>query len=185
MRAFIAVDLEKKIKENISRFLEKLDTGLRNVKWIKHQGMHITLKFLGEVCEAKIQKTGEIVGRITAEFQPFSLKIKGTGTFPHAKRNPRILWLGVESDQTLLSLQEKMETGLENLGFLKEKRKYNPHLTLGRIRTNFKLQPILDELERHREDMFGEMTVKKILLFQSILKPSGAEYKIISEFELG
>jgi 2'-5' RNA ligase len=185
MRAFIAVDLEEEIKGNISRFIEKFDTDLRNVKWIKYQGMHITLKFLGEVSEAKIRKMGEIVGRITSEFQPFSLKIKGTGTFPHAKRNPRILWLGVESDQTLLFLQEKIETGLEKLGILKEKRKYHPHLTLGRVRTNFKLQSILDELERHREDIFGEMTVKKILLFQSILKPSGAEYKIISEFELG
>jgi 2'-5' RNA ligase len=185
MRTFVAIDLEREIKNNISKFLERLDTGLRNVRWIKFQGMHITLKFLGEVGEEKLHEIKEALRSTAAEFRPFSLQIKGTGTFPHAKRNPRILWLGVECDPILINLQEKMELKLENIGFPREKRKYHPHLTLGRVKAPFKLQPILDELGKNKDVLFGEMSVTKTTLFQSILKPTGAEYKIISEISLG
>ncbi len=182
MRTFIAIDLEKELKKNLSLLITRLEKGQKNIKWVEWKGMHLTIKFLGEISEEKVGEVEDILKKISGMYKPFPLKLKGTGTFPPEKKNPRVIWVGVEEEKTLLSLQDQLERELEKIGFPREKRKFHPHLTLGRVKFPSGLQETLQELEKHQDSNFGEMIVRKMTFFESTLKPSGAEYTVISEF---
>lgn len=184
MRTFIAIDLEEEIKKKLCFFLLELKRVSQNIKWVKEEGMHLTLKFLGEVKEEKTTEIEAALRTMTQDYRPFPLRLHGTGTFPPGKKIPRVIWVGVEENRTILSYQASLESELEKLGFAKEKRPFHPHLTLGRVKVPSHLGGLISQLERERETRFGEMIVHNITLFQSILKPTGAEYRALSEFIL-
>ena len=184
MRKFIAIELDNTIKDNVSALIQKLDTGDRNIRWIKPQGMHLTLKFLGEVSENKIIEVKSVLGSIAKDYSRFPLSLKGTGTFPPAARVPRVVWIGIEKNEFLQDIQDRMEKELHNIQFPKEKRKYHPHLTLGRVKGLQNIETVMETLNQYKKAEFGGMTVNKITLFKSTLKPTGAEYTILSEFHL-
>ncbi len=183
MRTFIAINLSPEIKKTLSLLIGELDKGSRNIKWIRQEGMHLTLKFLGEIGRERVPEIEDVLIRISKNYEPFVLKFKGTGSFPPGKKNPRVLWVGIEEGETLRALQSQLEGELEKLGFPKEKRKFHAHLTLGRVKSFFNLRETLSLLEKYRERNFGEMEAEKITFFQSILKTAGAEYSVLSEFE--
>jgi 2'-5' RNA ligase len=184
MRTFIAIELDKTIKVTLSALIQKLDTGGRNIRWIKSQGMHLTLKFLGEVSEDKITEVKTVLGSIAKDYSRFPLSLKGTGTFPPAARIPRVVWIGIEKNEFLQNIQARVENELHNIRFPKEKRTYHPHLTLGRVKGPQNIETVMETLNQYKETEFGGMTVNKITLFKSTLKPTGAEYTILSEFYL-
>jgi 2'-5' RNA ligase len=184
MRTFIAIDLDREIKERLTSLIQELDKVSKKIKWVRKEGMHLTLKFLGEIEEKKIPEVESILKDISSTSPPFLLSLKGTGTFPRGRKTPRVLWVGIEESQGLKDLQSKLEEELEKRGFPREKREFHPHLTLGRVRRHSYLGGILSSLENNKEYDFGEMEVKKISFFQSVLKPTGAEYKILLEFDL-
>lgn len=183
MRTFIAINLSPEIKKTLSLLIDELDKGSRNIRWIRQEGMHLTLKFLGEIGRERVPEIEDVLIRISKNYEPFVLKFKGTGSFPPGKKNPRVLWVGIEEGETLRALQSQLEGELEKLGFPKERRKFHAHLTLGRVKSFFNLKETLSLLEKYRERNFGEMEAEKITFFQSILKPTGAEYSVLSEFE--
>lgn len=183
MRTFIAINLSPEIKKTLSLLIDELDKGSRNIRWIRQEGMHLTLKFLGEIGRERVPEIEDVLIRISKNYEPFVLKFKGTGSFPPGKKNPRVLWVGIEEGETLRALQSQLEGDLEKLGFPKERRKFHAHLTLGRVKSFFNLRETLSLLEKYRERNFGEMEAEKITFFQSILKPTGAEYSVLSEFE--
>lgn len=183
MRTFIAIDLEKDIKDRLSSFLQELHKVSRDIKWVKKEGMHLTLKFLGEVEEKRIPEIESSLKDISRKFSPFVIRFRGTGTFPPGRKNPRVVWVGIEENKAFVAMQARMEEEMEKWGFAKEKREFHPHLTLGRIKTHSYLGGIFPLLEKNRESDFGEMEVNKITFFQSLLKPTGAEYSVISEFD--
>jgi 2'-5' RNA ligase len=184
MRTFIAIDLDPEIKKALSLLVNELDKGQRNIRWVKYQGMHLTLKFLGEIGKEKAPEIENILRTISKRFDAFSLKFKGTGSFPPGMKNPRVLWVGIEEQETLRALQSQLEGELEKLGFPRERRKFHAHLTLGRVKSLSNIKETLSVLEEYRDKNFGEMKADKISFIQSILKPTGAEYSILSEFEL-
>lgn len=187
MRTFIAIDLSQEIKKVLSRLIEELDEmdkEHKKIRWIKKEGMHLTIKFLGDIENEKISLIEKALKNISEKFEPFVLKLKGTGTFPPRSKNPRVLWIGIKEEETLKALQYQIEAELEKLSFPRESRKFHPHLTLGRVKVFSSLRQTLLLLEKYRERIFGEMKVEKITFFQSKLKPTGAEYSILSEFEL-
>lgn len=183
MRTFIAIDLNPEIKKTLFLLIDELDKGSRNIRWIRQEGMHLTLKFLGELGRERVPEIEDVLKRISKNYEPFILKFKGTGSFPPGKKNPRVLWVGIEVGETLIAFQSQLEGELEKLGFPRERRKFHPHLTLGRVKSFFNLRETLSLLEKYRERNFGEMKAEKITFFQSILKPTGAEYSVLSEFE--
>jgi 2'-5' RNA ligase len=184
MRTFIAIDLDPEIKKTLSLLVDELDEGHRNIRWVKHQGMHLTLKFLGEIGREKVPEIENILRTISKRYGTFSLKFKGTGSFPPGMKNPRVLWVGIEEQETLAALQSQLEGELEKLGFPRERRKFHAHLTLGRVKSLSNIKETLSLLEKYRDRNFGEMKADKISFIQSILKPTGAEYNVLSEFEL-
>jgi len=184
MRIFVAIELEKEIKENLSAFIQEMDSGNRNIRWVKRQGMHLTLKFLGETSEEKIAEVKSVLEVAASEHPSFELILKGTGTFPPEARTPRIIWIGIEENAALRAIHTRIENDLHKIRFPKEQRKFHPHLSLGRVKGPGNLGPVIQTLGQNRKTGFGRMIVGKITLFQSILKPTGAEYAILSEHNL-
>jgi 2'-5' RNA ligase len=183
----VAIDLNSEIKKGVSQFIEDLkkqSRESRGIRWVRPEAMHLTLKFLGEINEEKVAPITDVLNRISEECKPFPLRMKGTGFFPPKSKTPRVIWIGVEEADNLMRLQSQLEEALERIGFPREQRKYHPHLTLGRVKTFSDIKEILLFLEKHRDKNFGNMEVKKITFFRSILKPTGAEYSALAELEL-
>jgi 2'-5' RNA ligase len=181
MRTFIAIELDQKIKTILSSHIKKLETSGAKVRWVKPQGMHLTLKFLGEVPEARIPEIKKVLARLAKDYGSFQLILKGTGTFPPPPRTPRVVWIGIEQTESLQHIQTRVENELHKIRFPKEKRKFHPHLTLGRVKNPMNIQPLLEMLNLHNQTDFGTMSVNKLTFFRSMLKPSGAEYTVLSE----
>jgi RNA 2',3'-cyclic 3'-phosphodiesterase len=185
MRTFIAVDLDPAIKSVLLDFIRRLKKiGEPKVGWAKENGMHLTLKFLGEIDEDQAVRVKECVTSVAGKVAAFPLKIRGTGFFPQNARHPRVLWVGTSAEPVLRELQRELELRLAALGFPREERAFHPHLTLGRVKSPGGLPDVISELERNASTEFGEMTVRKITLFRSTLKPTGAEYSILEEGRL-
>jgi len=184
LRTFVAINLNPEIKKTLIQLIKELDTGRKNIKWVAEQGMHLTLKFLGEIGREKATEIENSLRRISEKYRPFSLKFKGTGCFPPGKKAPRVLWVGIEEEEILKALQSELEAELEKLGFPREERGFHAHLTLGRVKVPFGLEQTISLLEKYKDRNFGEMKVEKITFFQSTLRPTGAEYSILSEFVL-
>jgi len=183
MRTFIAVDLDPELKKALQDVILKLKKTGADVRWVNFQGMHLTLKFLGEVGQDKLAAVESVLRAAAASNSRFPLVLKGTGTFPHGK-SPRVIWAGIDEHPALLALQKTLEDELEREGFPREEREFHPHLTLGRVKGQSGVRDALLELDKYREIPFGEMTARKVTLFESVLKPEGAEYRAVSEFEL-
>ncbi|OGD26242.1 MAG: 2'-5' RNA ligase [Candidatus Aminicenantes bacterium RBG_19FT_COMBO_59_29] len=184
MRTFIAIDLDESLKKALETFAGKLKPLARNVSWVGAAGMHLTLKFLGEISEADAARVSSALEETAARHRVFALVLEGTGTFPPGRRQPRVLWVGVSPGPPLLALQEDVEREMAKLGFEREKRPFHPHLTLGRVKSPAGLDPLVQEIRQQQDRRFGEMSVQKFSFFQSILKPSGAEYTVLKEFRL-
>jgi 2'-5' RNA ligase len=185
MRTFIAIDLDPEVKKTLTDFLARLkQLGQKNVSWARQEGMHLTLKFLGEIDETQVTPIKDVLNLILKNYGRFPLAVTGTGFFPSNPKYLRVLWVGVEEQPALMGVQREIESELEKMGFPREKRAFHPHLTLGRVRVPSNLKDILDEMEKHKNSAFGKMSVQKITFFQSTLKPSGAEYTALAEFGL-
>lgn len=184
MRTFVAIELDNEIKDSLSTLIRELDTAGRSIRWVKPNGMHLTLKFLGEISQDKITDVESVLGNIAKDYPAFPLSFAGTGTFPLGARVPRIVWVGIGENETLRTIQTRVENELQKIHFPREKRQYHPHLTLGRVKGPHNLETVLKTLSQYKEADFGGMMVTKISLFKSTLKPSGAEYTILSEYRL-
>ncbi len=183
MRTFIAIDLEPALKEAVRGLVESLKRTRADVRWTGPSGLHLTLKFLGEIEADAVARVTDVVGRVADRHGRFLLALEGTGRFPTG-RAPRVLWVGIRPQPALLSLQEDLERELEVEGFPREVRAFHPHLTLGRVKGPSVLLEALAELEKHECAVFGEMEVRKVTFFESRLGPGGAQYRIVSEHAL-
>ena len=184
IRAFIAIPLPESILKAISAAQEKLRrTGL-GIRWVRPEGIHLTLKFLGNISPTDVSHVESAIEKATRAFRPFTLKAKGIGVFPDFRR-PRVIWLGITGDLEILhALQRDLESELKSHGFEKEKRPFKGHLTLGRIRNRLdrdKLSKALQELEDFET---GSFRADSVVLFRSKLHPGGAVYSKIAEAAL-
>jgi 2'-5' RNA ligase len=185
MRTFIAIDLDETLKTNLEALIRVLGPLGHNVRWVSAPGMHLTLKFLGEIPDQDVQGIVSVLEPVVRQYRPFALVLKGTGVFPPGRRNPRVLWVGFDHNPSLSALQQAVDVEMEKLGFERENREFHPHLTLGRVKFPGRMDQLLQELEKSQATVFGDMQVGKVILFKSTLRPSGAEYSILAEFRLG
>lgn len=183
MRTFIAIDFEPGLKTVLQDLIRKLKRTGADVRWTRTEGLHLTLKFLGQVVPEELDKVKEVMGSIAGRHRSFPLKHSGTGAFPN-ERNPRVLWVGFAAEPALLELQEDLERGLESAGFPREDRPFKPHLTLGRVNGPSRTREAVQALSGERPEDWSGMTVRKITLFESRLHPDGAEYRVVAETEL-
>ncbi len=185
VRAFVAIDLDPGLKSAVGDLIRRLEAARADIRWTKAGGFHLTLMFLGDIDETQSGRVMTALGEVAGRHRPFALRLKGTGAFP-GERNPRVLWVGVAAGPELAELQDDLEKALESEGFAREERPFKPHLTLGRVKGRGRpLERLMAELAAHGRDDFGGMTVHKLSLFESLLRPRGAEYRIVQEAELG
>ena len=184
MRAFIAIELPPEIKQGIAKVQEELKTSRANAGWTRPEGIHLTLKFLGEVPEEKVT---EIVVALTGAAQGtgrLDLSIAGAGAFPNVK-NPRVLWLGVSGDVEKLGLlHAAVEDAMVNLGFAREERTFNPHLTLARIKFPNPRDNWQQKIEGLNEVKLGGFEADRVSLMKSELRREGAVYTEVGRVEL-
>ena len=183
VRSFIAIDLEPGLKTALQGLIRVLETTRADVRWARTNSMHLTLKFLGEIDEEKAAVVKRALQEVAGRHASFPLRLEGTGAFPD-ELNPRILWAGFAAEPDLLAFHEDLEQELEREGFPREERAFHPHLTLGRVKGPGQVRNAMLELEKHRRDSLGEMTVHKVALFESRLRPEGAEYRVLADYEL-
>lgn len=184
MRTFIAVDLAPELKANLQDLVRRLKGKGGDVKWVGPHGLHLTLKFLGEISPEEARTVETVLRDVAGRHAAFPVEVKGTGVFPPGAKNPRVLWTDIEAGPVLAALQKDLELELEKAGFPREERPFRPHLTLGRVKSSRGMPDTLAELERHREAAFGRMIVSRLTFFQSTLRPTGAEYSVLAEAEL-
>jgi 2'-5' RNA ligase len=180
LRAFIAIDLEPGIKENLQALIRELLAVGADIRWVNAGGMHLTLKFLGEIDDGQALRVQDALAAIARRHRPFPLRFEGTGAFPDERR-PRVVWVGLAAEPALLALQEEIDRALKAEGFEREQRAFAPHLTLGRVKGPGRMGPAMASLGRHRQDSFGAMTVSRVALFESTLGPEGARYRVVFE----
>jgi 2'-5' RNA ligase len=184
VRTFIALETSSEIKDRLRGFVVRLKRTNADVKWVEPPGMHLTLKFLGETTPGFLEGVEAGLAAAAGRGRRFALEVVGTGAFPPHSRVPRVLWVGVRADPALAELQTDVEAEMEKLGFPPEGRPFSPHLTLGRVKGPAGLARAMAELEIEKAASFGKMTVERLTLFQSTLRPQGAEYSILRELPL-
>lgn len=183
MRVFAAVDIPDSIRRDLGRLQEEFrraaGTGARGVSWVRPSGIHLTLKFLGEISEARLAIAIAALSSIR-QFPPFPLEVSGCGFFPDARR-PRVLWAGVSAPADLTGLARQVDAALTAHGFAPEDRALQPHLTLARFRV-VNSQPAL-ALAAREAKMTGRFEVSEFGLFESLLAPgSPAHYRKMASF---
>ena len=153
------------------------------IKWVNFDQFHLTLKFLGDTDTNLIPKIISRLNNITSLFKPFNLNFKGFGIFKNFN-NPRVLWVGIDKNEHLTSLHKLIDTSLNSLGFEKEKRDFNPHLTLGRIKFLKNRKKLMDYILKNSKKELEIFQVNEFFLIESILKREGPTYIDIKDFPL-
>jgi 2'-5' RNA ligase len=180
IRSFIAVDFPETIVKRLAEITQYLQTQTPPgaLRWVTVKNLHLTLNFLGDVPKNKMENIKACIQETTRPFAPFEISIEGLGMFPNAKR-PRVIWLGVVHDNTLLALHDALEQNLAPLGIKPEKRAYDPHLTVARVSRRAENQAVKEigqTLSQFRVKSLGPIRVDQIQLYQSDLTPKGPIY---------
>lgn len=185
IRSFIAIEVPRELKSRLEEVQRELRRTEADVKWVRPEAIHLTLKFLGSIQQEDVGKISRAVAPVINLWEPFEIRIQGMGGFPNL-RNPRVVWVGVDRGrESLASLQEQVEKKMAELSFPPENRPFSPHLTLGRVRS-FRGKADLSQAVENRKGLeLGIFQAREVILFRSDLKPSGAVYTKLKEFPLG
>jgi 2'-5' RNA ligase len=192
MRLFVALDIEGEIRAGIHGFMQEMAPLAPNVRWVSPDSLHITLKFIGEQPEPKIEEIESALESISGS--TFQIVFRGCGFFP-TPRSARVFWIGVEAGPELAQLAGAVDAALSQLGIEKEKRAFSAHLTLARAKggSGAPSRQTSDAPNRHFEAVqkklttmpspeFGTMTAREFFLYRSQLSRHGSRYSKIARF---
>jgi 2'-5' RNA ligase len=189
VRTFIAIELDKAVGAGLERVQERLREHVpsRSVRWVRPEGIHLTLKFLGDTPVDQVDVVKVAMVQAVAESWCFDVVVGGLGCFPNARR-PRVVWIGLQEPTGALdALRDRIETHVAPLGFPTEKRPFHPHLTLGRVQRHASrsvVQKIGEVVSTSTFGKIGEMAVSHVSHIKSDLLPNGAVYTTLSEARL-
>jgi RNA 2',3'-cyclic 3'-phosphodiesterase len=174
VRAFVAVDLAPDVHAALARLKAELARVRSDVRWVRDDGLHATLKFLGGVPRPRLDDVRDAVTRALATIVAFPMRAHGLGAFPSMSR-PRVVWAGLEGYE-LAALAQAIENALMPLGFSADGRAFHPHVTLGRVSGRRGWSAVEDILKVHWTDEFGVTLVDHVSTYRSDLRPGGAVY---------
>jgi 2'-5' RNA ligase len=190
IRTFVAIELDDALLTVLRQVQDELKRApvARLARWVSADGIHLTLKFLGDVSSDRVPEITQAIERGCRSFAPFRISLSAAGFFPNAHRL-RVVWVGVGGDvETLLRLQRAVEAELNALGFPPEGRGFQPHLTLARVR-DYARPAEREELAKRigavQVDSHSEMQVRAVHLIRSELRPTGAVYTHLAAVPLG
>lgn len=184
MRTFIAIKLPEDIKQHLAEAQRRIKSVGVDASWPRPEGIHLTLKFLGEIPESGVPGITNALALAAQGMSRFRIEIAGIGTFPNAK-NPRVVWAGVSGDiEKLTRLQAAVDDAMAGLGMEREARSFAPHLTLARIKYIRSRESWLAALEQVKDMKLPGFDVNAVSLMKSELRRTGAEYTEIARIEL-
>jgi RNA 2',3'-cyclic 3'-phosphodiesterase len=183
IRAFLAIEPPETVRQAMATLQNRLKYSLSGaISWVRPEGIHLTLKFFGNIAQTDVSRISAAVGPVAARFGPLDLEVRRLGLFPDSRR-PRVLWLGLEGDVSALkALQEEVDRELARYGFEREERQFRAHLTLARIKSPRGLSG-LDRIT-NKSDTYtaGRFQASGLTLFRSQLTPQGAIYSELAAY---
>jgi len=180
LRLFVAMDLSEQVRASMAEFCEKLRRLCPSAKWTRVEGMHVTLKFIGEVLGENLSPIQSALAQIRSSAL-VHMAFRGAGFFPSAKR-PRVFWVGITASPNLAEIAKEIEGGLVPLGIEPENREFRPHMTLARFEAPQGLEPLHDALRQAGDLDFGAVQTREFHLYQSKLLRGGAQYTKLASF---
>lgn len=162
IRAFLAIDLDDDLKPKINRIIKEFKKTDANIKYVDLANLHLTLKFFGDIDVEGIDLLSQRISDVVSEFGPFNIKIRGCGAFPNTN-HIKVIWVGLEDDETLRDLHDKLDVEFKKLGFEAD-RKFSSHLTIGRMKSAKNKNKVKATIESFENIDVGEMEVDKIIL---------------------
>jgi len=187
MRAFIAIELLPEVKDSLSRLQNQLKESGADVKWVEPQNIHLTLKFLGERDDKKIEKVMQILDEVAKDKNPFQIHVSSLGAFPKTD-SPRVIWVGIDKgDYETKTIAKELEEKIAKIGIPKENRPFSSHITIGRTRSPQNREKLVQNLRKLKDSLCGqnlEFAATKITLFKSTLTPKGPIYEVLKEANL-
>ncbi|MGE5415302.1 MAG: RNA 2',3'-cyclic phosphodiesterase [Acidobacteriota bacterium] len=181
MRLFIAADPPAPIKRQLIEIRNQLSRGVKGVKWVEDQNLHLTLKFLGEVEDSLLPRIIEQIGKTVSGGQTINLSLGEIGYFPN-KSNPRVVWVGLKGEiEELNKIGTELDKGLESLGFELEKNR-KAHLTLGRVKFNDGTKQMFSNISNVKHPAKSDFVIDGITLYQSQLTREGPIYSVLEKY---
>jgi 2'-5' RNA ligase len=180
-RAFLAVETDGSFRSE--DILKELERSGADIKLVEPQNLHITLKFLGDTGEEKIEGIGRAMEESVRGIAPFEVRFRGLGAFPNS-RSVRVVWVGLQGAEPLARISSKLDEELSGLGFAREQRGFSPHITLGRVRAPHRWGSLPAILDSHADADLGAMRVERLSLKKSVLGPRGPTYSTVLEAAL-
>jgi RNA 2',3'-cyclic 3'-phosphodiesterase len=179
MRIFIALDIPADIRVSLADYMERARALAPEGRWARVEGLHVTLKFVGNVRDAVVEQIKAALASVKSA--PFAVRFEGMGFFPNSKA-ARVFWAGVDGGEDLPRLAAVIDAALAKIGISPEERQYHPHLTLARTssRPLRELEPLLAE----PQPQFGTMTAREFFLYQSQPQKGGSKYTKLQRFGL-
>lgn len=186
VRTFIAVEIDSPVRKQAKEVIQRLSKTDSEIRWVEPEHMHLTLKFLGDVSLTETNRICKMAAEAAEKIEPFELEMAIVGAFPNLQR-PRTIWLGTDDGtDEMVKLQEAVEQSMKEIGFRLESRRYQPHLTLGRVkRLGLDVQKLTKLLENDADFGAGRTRVNKITVFSSELTRSGPIYASLGTLPLG
>jgi len=184
-RSFLAILIPDAVKKAIHQVTSPFRLLPLDVKWVEERNYHLTLKFFGPITASEIQRVHDALNQLTPHVEQFSLSYGGFGVFPNLMR-PRVVWLGLAGEvESLIQLYTKIEEKLFTAGFPREEKRFRPHLTLGRFRSNSNIDQFLKIVKENPvPDHIGNFDVVELHLMESRLTPGGPHYTSLAAFPL-
>lgn len=186
IRLFVAINFPDQVKAKLKFLIKELRQLPSDIKWVDVPNFHLTVRFLGNVPETQVAAILTALSGSVAGIVPFKLNLDGVGVFQSIVR-PRVLWMGVsEETGALVRLHQQIQEGLGQLGFDPERRRFSPHLTLGRVRSPFGFPAVFERAKElvGNQGEFGPINVASIELMLSELSSRGPKYSILSSIPL-
>jgi 2'-5' RNA ligase len=186
VRTFVAIEINSAIRERMVELIDELRTAPADVKWVDGKNLHLTLKFLGNVPLQDIPQICRAVEKAAAAVAPYQLQVQGAGAFPTVRR-PRTVWVGAGAGgPETVALHGQIEAALGKLGFRKEHRRFQPHLTIGRVRRSGPgVAELGQQLGQYADFDAGRMPVAEVAVISSQLQPTGPIYEALGRARLG
>jgi len=180
MRLFVALDIPEETRSAVCELISRLQPVARGAKWVRPEGIHITLKFIGWTEDDSLAPIKEHLARV-AHRPAISVAFRNFGFFPNEKR-PRVFFVGIAAGPELARLAADIESQLAPLKIPKEDRDFTPHLTLARFKTNEGVAQMQKMLAFIPSQDFGAMNATEFHLYQSVLKSNGAIYTRLASY---
>ena len=194
MRLFVALDFPDDARRALGDLMARLKPLSPDARWVRREGMHVTLKFIGHAVQTgdteKLDAVRTALAGVRSD-RPVEMRFRGVGFFPNASR-PRVIWCGVQASENLAPLAADIDKVLEPLGISKEDRAYVPHLTLARFKPERSGkrgrsnrgggEALRSATAEMAERDFGSARETEFHLFESITKPGGSEYRKLESY---